>query len=128
MAKQILIVDDSSAIRKMVTMTLHFKGYEVTAAENGEDALTKLEGGSFDLAIFDIIMPKLDGFGLIEKMKDKGHWDKFPVLMLSTEGMDSNRKRATDLGVTYFLAKPFQPPELLSKIEEVLNEGSKMSA
>lgn len=118
MAKNILIVDDSSTIRKLISFTLKFKGYNVITANDGTEALEKLKSGQIDLAILDLLMPKMDGFELITKMKGNDVYKKIPIVVLTIAGEEENKEKALNLGADSFLAKPFQPPQLIAKVEE----------
>jgi len=89
MVKHILAVDDESDIRTIIEALLTSKGYKVDTAVDGEDALVKLNQGAYDLVILDIMMPKLDGYGVLEELRKRGLGD-LPVIMLTAKSTDKD--------------------------------------
>lgn len=120
MAKTILTVDDSPSMRMLLRAALTDLGYEIEEAEDGIDALEKLEGLAPDLMITDINMPRLDGFGLIETVRGNG-CREMPILVLTTESSDEKKQRARSAGATGWIVKPFQPDKLAAAIRRVLH-------
>lgn len=118
MARKILIVDDSATIRKLVGFTLKFKGYEVTAANNGKEAWNMLQKEKVDMAIIDILMPVMDGFELLSKIKTDDGLKGIPSVILTTEGDEASEQKGLQLGADSYITKPFKPEQLLSKVEE----------
>lgn len=123
MTATILIVDDSTSVRKMVESALRFKGYAVVAAADGLEALDALERERFDLLVLDINMPRMDGLALLKTVRERAEWASLPVLMLSTEGQESDRDQALALGATDYMVKPFKPTQLLERVAAVLAPG-----
>lgn len=118
MSNKILIVDDSYAVRSLVTMTLKFQGYEVIAAENGQEALDKLEQHDHVDAIFlDLLMPIMGGFECLSHIRANHKYKDLPIVILTTEGQKENEKKGLELGASHYLVKPFEPFELLSTVE-----------
>ncbi|MCK4739113.1 MAG: response regulator [Deltaproteobacteria bacterium] len=117
MPKKILSAEDSPATQKFISFTLKYKGYEVTTANDGIEALEKLALGTFDLIILDIMMPRMNGLEVLKEIKTKTPFKDVPIIMLTSEKGDADRKQAMELGATKFLTKPFQPPELLEAVE-----------
>ena len=120
MAKNILIVDDSATIRKLVGLTLQFKNYNVVTANNGKEALDILQKEKYDLVIIDIIMPVMGGFELLAKIKKDEGLKNMPCIILTTEGDEVSKQKGMELGADSYLIKPFQPPQFLAKIEEFI--------
>src|SRR5262245_58896823 len=120
MALSILVVDDSSSVRKMVEFALRSKGYGVLAAEDGQAALEVLGREVVQLVILDINMPRLDGLSLLKLMRERPEWDALPVLMLTTEDQLEDRERALALGASDYLPKPFKPTQLLERVSSLL--------
>ena len=118
MSKNILIVDDSATIRKLVSLTLKFKGYNVVTADDGKAALDILQRENFDMVIIDILMPEMDGFQLLSKIKDEEKLKNIPSVVLTTEGDETSKQKGIKLGADSYLVKPFQPQQLLAKVEE----------
>ncbi|MBL8966752.1 MAG: response regulator [Spirochaetaceae bacterium] len=115
-----LAVDDSSTMRKIVSLALKGAGHEVQEAEHGKDALEKLKVGSYDCIILDINMPEMNG---IEFLKARGALPaaaKVPVIVLTTQDEAPLRDESMKLGASAFLAKPFQKEELLAAVKTVL--------
>ena len=119
MEKKILSVDDSSSIRKMVAYTLKSQGYSVTSAADGQEALEALARERFEGIILDINMPQLDGFTLLKKIRTEAHTASIPVIMLTTEGQERDKKEAMALGANAYIVKPFKPSELIKIVEKV---------
>jgi two-component system chemotaxis response regulator CheY len=121
MNKRILAVDDSPSVRKLVEFSLKAKGYLVSTAENGQEALEMLQQVKFDGIILDINMPRMDGFEFLRMVRGDGRLAAIPVLMLTTEGQDGDKVKAMNLGATAYLVKPFKPTEILVAIETMLS-------
>lgn len=122
MSKKILSAEDSPATQKFISFTLKYKGYEVTTANDGIEALEKLSQDTFDLVILDIMMPRMNGLEVLKEIKTKTPYKDLPILMLTSEKGEADRKKAMDLGALNFLTKPFQPPELISAVEAALGD------
>lgn len=120
MSRKVLAVDDSSSIRKMVEFSLKSKGFQVTTAVDGQEALELLAKDKPDVIILDINMPRLDGFGFLKKIKAEAANAAIPVLMLSTEGQEADMETAASLGATHYIVKPFKPSELIAAIEKLV--------
>lgn len=124
MTKSVLVVDDSTSVRKMIEFALKARGYTVTSAEDGQVALESLERETFDLVILDINMPRLDGLSLLKIIRERSEWEAMPVMMLTTEGQAADRDRAMALGATAYIVKPFKPTELLAQVAELVTRAS----
>jgi two-component system chemotaxis response regulator CheV len=123
-SKQIWVVEDSSAIRRIILSTLTAAGYQVKSAENGEVAWAMLEEGAQagtlpDLVISDIEMPKMDGLHLLSRIKSTDVLKELPVIMFSSLGSDSNRDKALKLGALDLIRKP-DLPQLVTMVDEIL--------
>lgn len=115
----IMNVDDSSTMRRIVTMSLSPAGHQVVEAENGADALAKLKASPADAVVLDINMPVMNGLELLKAMRADPALRKIPVIMLTTQGEEETRTEAIGLGANGFLAKPFQKEELLAVLKKV---------
>lgn len=120
MGKNILAVDDSSGVRKMVKFALKTKGHDVVTAVDGREGLEKLMERDYELIILDINMPRLDGFGLLDKLKRIPEKADIPILMLTTEGQEEDKDKALGMGANTYMVKPFKPTELISTVERML--------
>jgi two-component system, chemotaxis family, chemotaxis protein CheY len=117
MAKSILVIDDSSSFRTVVSMALRQGGYDVVEAADGQEGLEKVDAGQFSMVICDLNMPRLDGFNFTRKLKASSRNRFVPVLMLTTEIQDSKKAEGKAAGVSGWLGKPFQPSRLLLAVK-----------
>jgi len=117
----IMTVDDSPSMRMLLRAALTDLGYTVLEAEDGVQALERLDGVEPDLLITDINMPRLDGFGLIEKVREQDRHRNLPILVLTTESSDEKKQRARSAGATGWIVKPFHPDKLAAAIRRVLH-------
>lgn len=118
MSKTILAVDDSLTVRELVSFVLGNAGFTVLLAEDGVEGLAQLERSSPDVIITDINMPRLDGFGFIEKARD-GKAKATPILVLTTEIDAAKKARARTAGATGWIVKPFNPTQLVEAVRRV---------
>lgn len=116
----ILAVDDSPSMRKMVAFTLTGAGYQVLEAADGQEALEKAQQQHVDLVLTDQNMPRLDGLGLIRKLRADPKYKDTPILMLTTESSDLMKEAGKTAGATGWLVKPFDPARLLEVIQKVV--------
>jgi two-component system chemotaxis response regulator CheY len=116
----ILAVDDSASMRQLVSFTLRNAGYDVTEAYDGEDALDKARSNDFDLVLTDQNMPRLDGIGLIRRLREHPKFKATPILMLTTESSDQMKQAGRAAGATGWLVKPFDPAKLIEVIKKVV--------
>jgi len=115
-----LIVDDSSTMRKIVSMALSGAGYASEEAENGRVGLEKAMLGGVDLVMLDINMPEMNGIEFLEAKAKTAALSKVPVVMLTTQDEQALQEKALSLGAKAFLVKPFKKEELLSTLSRVL--------
>jgi two-component system, chemotaxis family, chemotaxis protein CheY len=116
----ILAVDDSAAMRQLLSFTLKNAGYEVIEAVDGTDALEKTAARDFDLVLTDQNMPNLDGIGLTRKLRESPAFKATPILILTTESSDQMKQAGRAAGATGWLVKPFDPEQLLATVKRVL--------
>lgn len=121
MGSQILIVDDSASIRQMVTFTLTGAGYDVIEAVDGRDALEKLSGApDVRMIVTDLSMPSLDGIELIRAVRGGTSHRFIPIVMLTTESLESKKQEGKAAGATGWIVKPFRPEQLVAVVKKVL--------
>ncbi|WP_419827388.1 response regulator [Sphingomonas sp.] len=120
MARTIMIVDDSPSMRMLLRLALSDLGYDVVEAEDGVDALERIEDAGPDLLITDINMPRLDGFGLIDEVRTRSEHRGLPILVLTTESSDEKKERAQTAGATGWIVKPFDPDKLAAAVRRVM--------
>lgn len=120
MDKTILIVDDSESIREAVGFTLENAHYKVDKAEDGVEALKKLEKNQYQLIITDLYMPNLDGIGLIKEIRTKTGHQFIPILFLTTENNGKRKEEARAAGATGWIVKPFVPEKLVAVVQKLI--------
>ena len=115
--KTILVVDDEPRVVQFITMNLELEGFRVVSASNGHEALEKVTRELPDLIVLDIMLPDMDGFETLKKIRQVS---SVPVIFLSVKGEEFDRVRGLDLGADDYMTKPFSPRELMSRIRAVL--------
>lgn len=119
---KILVAEDELAINKMICMNLNITGYQTVSMQDGQEVLDYLAAGqSADLAIVDIMMPKVDGFALLEPLNKAG----IPVIYLTALGDIESKVRGLSGGAEDYMVKPFEMLELLLRIEKILKRTGK---
>jgi len=119
---RILVIDNDPSICKFVRATLAANGYKVLVALDGSDGLHLMESELPDLLILDIMMPKIDGFDLLRRVRE---WSAVPNIMLSSRTDDADKVKCLDIGADDYLTKPFSLTELLARIRAVLRRSEK---
>ncbi len=118
--KKILVVDDKTTISNLLVQFLNSQ-YIVETKEDGLEALTWLQQGNIpDLVITDLQMPNMDGVELIKRLKESGYFKDIPILVLSSKDSSADRVQCLKLGAEDYIVKPFNPEELLIRIEKIL--------
>ena len=120
-APHILVVDDDARIRELLGGYLRQNGYRVTQAENGAAARARMEGLAFDCIVLDVMMPGESGFDIAEDLRKKSD---IPILMLTARAEPEHRVRGLELGVDDYMPKPFEPRELLLRLQNILRRRS----
>ncbi|HCA47374.1 MAG TPA: two-component system response regulator [Armatimonadetes bacterium] len=120
MGKSILLVDDERDLVFYTKLFLEEKGYEVTEAYDGQQALEVLETFRPDLVLLDVTMPRLNGWDVLKRMQEDPEKVDIPVLMLTARSEDADKARGWELGVTWYQTKPFELDELAMVIERIL--------
>jgi DNA-binding response OmpR family regulator len=118
--RRILVVDDEPDLVHAVRLYLEMEGYLVFAASNGYEALEKVREKLPDLVVLDVMMPEMDGFETLKKIREVHH---VPVIMLTVRGEEADKVRGLQLGADDYVTKPFSQRELLSRIQAVLRRA-----
>lgn len=121
MAKNILVVDDSSAIRQSVSFILEQAGYQVTQATDGADALSRLNGVQFNLILTDVNMPSMDGITLTRKVRENAQYKFTPIVVLTTESQATKMEEGKAAGATGWIVKPFDAEKLLAVVKKLVS-------
>lgn len=119
MSLKILAIDDSRTIREMLRFALGTAGFEVHLANDGQAGIEALDQVMPDVVITDINMPILDGFGVLEKIRESANFKTLPVLILTTESAQDLKNRARQAGATGWIVKPFDDGKLVSAIRRI---------
>lgn len=120
MAKRILIVDDEPRYLRLLEANLRTEGYEVATAQDGMQALDVFSAQPIDLVLLDVMMPRLDGFGVCQRLRE---FSSVPIVILTARGEEQDRVRGLDLGADDYLVKPFSATELLARVRAVLRRA-----
>ena len=120
MTKKVLIVDDEANIVTALEFLLRRGGYEVLAAQNGEEALQRVESFAPDLVLLDVMMPRISGYEVCRRMRQRNDWKHIKIVMLSAKGREAEVSMGVSLGADLYVTKPFSSNELVAKIGELL--------
>ena len=125
MDKIILVVDDSPTVVKFVSFSLKNKGFKVVTACDGMDAVEKISNMSekVDLVITDLNMPNLDGYGLIDTLRNNDEFVDTPIIILTSEEEEEDKQKGIQVGASSYLVKPFKPALLVCEVEKYLKNG-----
>jgi len=118
MPKNILVVDDEKNIRDLIKFNLEKEQFQVVLAENGSDALEKLNE-NIDLVILDIMLPGIDGMEVCKKIRNNTQFQKIPVIMLTAKGEEIDKVLGLEIGADDYIVKPFSPRELIARIKAI---------
>jgi DNA-binding response OmpR family regulator len=115
--RRILVVDDEERMVRFIRLNLEHDGFQVSEAFNGKEAIQKIRDVTPDLILLDVMMPDLDGFEVLETVREVS---QVPVIMLTAKGEEDDRVRGLELGADDYVTKPFSPRELVSRVKAVL--------
>jgi len=121
---KILICDDEAGLRTVIKKYAEFEGFEVSEACDGMQAVEACKSNGFDVVIMDIMMPEMDGFSAVKKIRE---FSDVPVLMLSARGEEYDKVLAFELGVDDYVVKPFSSKEIMLRIAAILKRTGKIS-
>jgi two-component system cell cycle response regulator len=124
---RIIVADDDQALSRTLSWILKENGYEVTTVPNGENLIERLSAEQYDLLLLDIMMPKVDGLQLLERVKSDGRFKDLPVLMISSMPPEEATVRSLGLGAADFISKPFRVRELLARVKAHLRVGRELN-
>ena len=127
LSPKILVADDDQAVSRTLSWILKENGYEVTVLSGGEHLLEQLESEQYDLLLLDIMMPKVDGLQLLQRVKTDGRYKDLPVLMISSMPPEESTVRSLGLGAADFIPKPFRMRELLARVKAHLRVGRELN-
>ena len=116
----IVAADDDPQLLRLVTRNLEFEGYEVLPVSDGQQALEQVEAHSPDLVLLDVMMPRMDGFTVCQRVRE---FSAVPIIIVTARGQDQDKVRGLDLGADDYLTKPFSVDELLARVRAVLRRA-----
>jgi DNA-binding response OmpR family regulator len=120
MTKKVLIADDEPNIVTALEFLLQKSGYEVMVAHNGDEALQRVESFGPDLVLLDVMMPRISGYEVCRRMRERSDWKHIKIIMLSAKGREAEVSKGVSLGADLYVTKPFSNNELVGKIGELL--------
>ena len=120
MGKRILLVDDEPLMLKGLKYTLEQEGYETDLAMDGEEAMSKFLSQSFDLVLLDVMLPKLDGLSVCQRIREQSN---VPIIMLTAKGEDMDKILGLEYGADDYMTKPFNILEVRARIRTVLRRA-----
>ena len=124
----ILVVDDEPHIGRIIKTKLEHGPFRVTLAYDGQQALDALQRhDDVALVVLDLMMPRVDGLGVLRRMRENGQWERIPTVVLTAVGEEQYQREALGLGANEFLTKPFSPKKLYQRVADLAGapvEGS----
>ncbi|MCG8365996.1 MAG: response regulator transcription factor [Pseudanabaenales cyanobacterium] len=124
--KQLLLIDDDPNLILLVKDYLEFRGYKVTTAGNGREALEVLDKETPDMIICDVMMPEMDGYAFVKQVRENTKTNWIPILFLSAKGQSQDRVKGLNTGADVYMVKPFEPEELVAQVESSLKQASRL--
>src|SRR5205823_6157884 len=128
MAESVLVVDDDPDVARFVEVNLRSAGYDVTVASNGEEALERAVELRPDLILLDVMMPKLDGFEVAQRLRRDARTSSSSIIMLTAKALSSDKVLGLSSGADDYIIKPFDPVELLARVKGTLRRAREMRA
>ena len=122
MGKKILIADDEPNIVVSLEFLMKQKGYEVRVACTGEEALAAIDDFGPDLILLDVMMPRMSGYDLCQRVRENPAWPGIKIVMLSAKGRDIEVSKGMAVGADAYVTKPFSTKDLIAKVQELLGE------
>lgn len=123
MAKKIVLAEDEPQIARLIEFKLKKEGYQVTWKENGEEALKAIKADKPDLILLDVMMPVMDGYEVLRRLKEDENLKSIPVVMLTARAQERDVVKGIDLGAEDYITKPFHPAELLARVKRILGKS-----
>jgi CheY-like chemotaxis protein len=117
---RILIVEDNIVNQKVVTAVLRKGGFAIEIANDGQEALARLNAGNFDLVLMDVQMPVLDGLEATRQIRKDGRWSNLPIVAMTAHAMSGDKERCLEAGMNGYISKPVHPAHLLATVDEYL--------
>src|SRR6185295_5825707 len=122
--RKILLAEDDEMIRVVIQRLLEREGFDVTTCSDGSSALASAYENTYSMILSDILMPRLDGFELLQRLRELPDTERTPVVMLTSMGKEEDVHRGFELGADDYIVKPFSSSELLSRVRRLLKKAS----
>ncbi|MDY6794415.1 MAG: response regulator [Actinomycetota bacterium] len=119
--ERVLLIDDEPAMHKLIKVILENEGFQLVGPEEHGKAKKEIKGRRPDLIILDIMMPEVDGFEILERLKEDQETSRIPVIVLTVRNLKEDMQRAKSLGADLYMTKPFEPTDLLDAVRMVLD-------
>ena len=123
--QRLLLVDDDPNLVLLVKDYLEFRGFEVVTADSGRVALEVLETLTPDMIICDVMMPEMDGYAFVQRVREDDYLSWIPILFLSAKGQSHDRIKGLKTGADVYMVKPFEPEELVAQVESSLRQAQR---
>ncbi len=120
MNHKILIADDEPNIVLSLEFLMQQSGYEVATARDGEEAMQKIVSFQPDLMLLDIMLPKLNGFEVCQRIRENSEWNRIKIIMLSAKGREIEISKGIALGTDAYITKPFSTKDLIAQVQHLL--------
>ncbi len=122
MAKKIVLAEDEPQIARLVEFKLKKEGYQVICKGNGEEALAAIKTEEPDLILLDVMMPVMNGYEVLRRVKEDENLKNIPVVMLTARAQERDVVKGIDTGADDYITKPFHPAELLARVKKILGK------
>lgn len=119
---RVLLVDDDPHIRELCRLYLSHEGFQVEEAGDGRQAIDRVDGELFDMVVLDLMLPEVDGFDVLEHIRERDEW--LPVIMLTAMGDEEDRILGLEMGADDYIIKPFSPKELVARARAVMRRAT----
>jgi DNA-binding response OmpR family regulator len=116
----VLVADDEEDILELIVFRLEHSGYTVLQAHDGAEALEVAQSSKPDLAVLDVMMPKIDGYELTRRLREDDSTSKMPIILLTARTQEADIQRGFDAGADDYIRKPFSPQELRARVQAIL--------
>ena len=120
---RVLVVEDDHVIRELLVVNLKMEGHEAVIAVDGNEALAAVATQHPDVILLDMMLPNLDGWEVTARLKADGQTQAIPIVALSARAMQADIERGHELGVDYYITKPFDPIDLMKLVDSLVAEG-----
>ena len=118
--RRVLVVDDSAVIRTLITVNLELEGFEVVTAVDGQDALDKIHEVAPDVMTIDVVMPRLDGFDTVARLRADPRTSHLKIAMVTACAQESDIRKGRIVGVDAYVTKPFDPDTLVRTVRDLI--------